>query len=222
MYVQQIQWEAVHSAETRDMQHHSWSQVMNEWVQYQADIEAQVQQALKYICFSSGLIIPSRLICAGSRASQDLCLTALPGFSYMDVLFLDQKLRCTAGPPGGPTHHRRAAAPGALREITVPSSTAELLLLASSWAWLWWAQPWWQHNSASATGPLGDTSLLSGTALWRCLKLAPKLCVQHSVLATNPQSQAPDPFLSLSSHCTTLSRFLVVILTHLLWYAFPL
>lgn len=36
---------------------------MNEWVQYQADIEAQVLQALKYIsCFSSGLIIPSRVL----------------------------------------------------------------------------------------------------------------------------------------------------------------
>lgn len=29
-----------------------------------------------------------------------------------------------------------------------------VLLLASSWAWLWWAQPWWQHSWASAMGPL--------------------------------------------------------------------
>lgn len=96
-----------------------------------------------------------------------------------------------------------------------------VLLLASSWAWLWWAQPWWQHSWASAMGPL--VTLLSGTALWRCLKLAPKICVQHSVLAINPQSQAPQPFISLCSHCTTLSRLCTVILpAHLLCYAFPL
>lgn len=69
------------------------------------------------------------------------------------------------------------------------------------------------------------------TALWHCLRkmpknksfLAQKLCVQPLVLATNSQSQAPHPFLSLSSPCISLRRLLVVILpAHPLCYAFPL
>lgn len=86
-----------------------------------------------------------------------------------------------------------------------PSSTAMLLLLASSWAWLWWAQARWQCNSASATRLLGDTA----TALWRCLKLAQKnLCSALHTGNQPPVSGSPSvhiSFLTLyhsqHSHC---------------------
>lgn len=81
-------------------------------------------------------------------------------------------------------------------------------------------------------GTLGcHCTYLAITALWHCVMkmpknesfLAQKFCVRHSALATSSQSQAPHPFLSLSSPCTSLSRLLVVTLpAHLLSCVFPL